>query len=96
MAFKDRVAQIVELLPTFAAVVALPLGLGIMKTSFVNGAGVACGTSDPFRLTQFSNHFKTFRIIYQVLDVDHFRILSDLITHFLHLLETGNWTLDKI
>jgi hypothetical protein len=79
MSFKDCAAQIIKLLPTTLTFVSLAMSLPIVKTTIVDCAGPTFGTSDPFRPPQVTDYFKTFCIIDEVLDIDHSRILSDLI-----------------
>ncbi len=85
MTFEYRVAQIIKLFPAMLAFVSLPMSLSIVKTSFIDPAGSTFRTFYPFRPAQFTDYFETLCIIYEVLDVDHSRILST----FFHLLETG-------
>ena len=83
MTFKDRAAQIIELLPTSLALVSLPMGLMRMKASFGDCTRPALWAAHTIRPAQFTDHRKAFSIIYQVLEVDPLRILPESA----HLLE---------
>jgi hypothetical protein len=85
MAFKDRATQIIELLPTTLTLIPLPMGLMRVKSTFVDRTRPALRTAYSVWPAQFSNDRKTFRVIYQMLDVDHAPILSESV----HLLESS-------
>jgi len=83
MTFKDRATQIVKLLPTALTLISLTMSLMGMKTTFLDRTRPAFRTAHSVRPAQFANHRNAFRIIYQLLEVDHALILSESI----HLLE---------
>ncbi len=69
MAFENSARQIVELLPTGFAAIALPMGLMGMKAAFVDDPGIAMRATNPVRPAQFAHFFKTSCIIDQVVYV---------------------------
>jgi hypothetical protein len=83
MTFKNGAAQIIKLLPTLLTLISLPMGLMGMKTTFLDRTRPTGWTAYSVWPAQFSNHRKAFCVVYQVLEVDHASILSELI----HLLE---------
>jgi len=83
MTFKDGAAQIIKLLPAFLTLISLTMSLMSMKTSFVDRTRLALRTAHSVWPAQFTNDRKAFCVIYQLLDVDHARILSESV----HLLE---------
>jgi len=83
MTFKNRAAQIIKLLPTTLTFIPLPLGLICMITTFVDRIRRTLRTVHSVWPAQFPYDRKTFRIIYQFLDVHHAPILSESF----HLLE---------
>jgi len=83
MTFKDRAAQIIELLPTALTLISLTMGLMRMKTAFLDRIRSTFRTAHAIRPAQFTNHREAFGIVYQLLEVDHVHILSES----LHLLE---------
>ncbi len=87
MTFKYRVAQIIKLFFATPTFVSLPMSLRIVKTTLTDCTGSAFGTSYPFRPAQFTDYFETFRIVYEVLYVDHLQVLSDLIAFSLTSLK---------
>ena len=69
MAFKDGAAQIIKLIPTRLALIALPMGLMRVKAALGNlrgGAGQATETIGPASL---ANRFIAFRIIKEGLNI---------------------------
>jgi len=76
MTFKDRAAQIIELLPAVPALIALPLGLLRMETTFLDCTRSTLRAAHAIRPAQFPNHRIALRIIDQLLEVDHATILS--------------------
>ena len=84
MAFQDRAAQIIKLLPTRLTLISLPMSLMRMITTFLDPARSTLRTSYAVRPAQFSNDRIAFCVIYQLLEVDHVAILSETV----HLLET--------
>ena len=69
MAFKDGAAQIIKLIPTRLALIALPMGLMRVKAALGNlrgGAGQATETIGPASL---ANRFIAFRIINEGLNM---------------------------
>ncbi len=69
MTFEDRAGQIVELLPTSCATIALPVGLMGMKAPFGDHPGATVRTMHSVRPAQFAHFFKTSCIINQVVYV---------------------------
>lgn len=83
MTFKDRAAQIIELLLTALTRVSLTMGLMRMKTTLLDHTRPTFRTAHAVRPAQVANHCKAFGVVYQLLEVDHARILSES----LYLLE---------
>jgi len=83
MTFKDRAAQIIELLPTALALVALPMDLTRMETTFVDRTRSTVRAAHAIWPAQFPYYGKALCIINQLLEVDHPTILSESV----HLLE---------
>ena len=69
MTFKDRAAQIIELLPAVLTPIPLTIGLMCMKNAFVDRTGPTLWTTHPAWPAHFMNDRKAFRISDQVLDV---------------------------
>jgi hypothetical protein len=63
MTFKDRVTQIIELLPTTAAFVPLAMGLAGVKTPFVDRTGRTFWATHPVGPAQLTDHCKAFCIV---------------------------------
>ena len=69
MTFKDGIAQIVKLVPTRFALIALPMGLMRVKSTLVNLYGGAPRASIALGPTQLAHGFITFRVINERLTI---------------------------
>lgn len=69
MTFENGAGQIVELLSTSDAPIALPVGLMGMETAFGDNPGITVRATHPIRPAQFAHFFKTSCIIDQVVNV---------------------------
>ena len=86
MALENRSAQVIKLLLARQAPIALSIAVAVMMSAFLDVCRIAVGAVNPIRPAQVTHHFITLRIINQLLDTYHARILP---YRFLpHLLET--------
>ncbi len=86
MAFENGTSQIIKLLPTRLALVSLSITVAVMMPAFLDVRRIAVRAVNPIWPAQVAHHFITLRIVYQLLDTYHARILPH---RFLpHLLET--------
>jgi len=70
MAFKDGSGQIIKLLATHLAVIALPVSLMRMKTTLVDQLGVAIRAANPFGPAHLAHFFIAFLLVYQVINME--------------------------
>jgi hypothetical protein len=85
--FEDRPTQIVKLLSASMVDVPLPVRIAVMVPSFFDLVRIAARAANPIRPAQLAYHLITLRIVDQLLDTDHARILPH--RFLLHLLETN-------
>ncbi len=71
MAGEDRPGQVVEVLPTVLAVIALSLRLRRIATLFRDPMGVTMGTSYALWPSQLADRLETLQVVDEVLDMDH-------------------------
>jgi len=89
MTLKDCFAQIIKLPSTRLAFVSLTMSLLRMKATLVNITGLAVRALNPLRPAQFTDHFKAFGVVNQVLDIYHDLILP-AISSFVRLAIIGS------
>ena len=86
VSFEDRPTQIVKLLSACMVDVPLPVRIAVMVPSFFDLVRIAARAANPIRPAQLVYHFLTLRIVDQLLDTDHARILPHrFLLHFLEI-----------
>jgi hypothetical protein len=75
MSLEDRSAQIIKLLPTGFAFIALTIVVTVMPPSLFDVRRIAFWTFHPIQPAQFVHNIIAFRIIDQLLYVHHPAIL---------------------
>ncbi len=71
MSFENRMGQVIKLLTTSAALVALAFRLVGVKTTFAKFCGITRWAFDTLGPTQLADGRKTFGIVNQGLNIDH-------------------------
>lgn len=76
MAFKDGVSQIIKLLGTSLTAIPLPVRMMIVKSAFADLARPTFRAADALGPAQLTNFRITFRLIDQVLNIEHRPLLA--------------------
>jgi hypothetical protein len=72
---ENRVAQVIELVPTASAFISLSIGLIGMKTTLIDFVGYTVWATNSVRPAQLADHCKAFGVVNEMLDVQHDRIV---------------------
>ncbi len=86
MSLENGIAQIIKLLPTRLAHVPLSITVAVRMPAFLDVRCIAVRAVNPIRPAQGAHYFIALRIINQLLDTYHARILPH--RSLPHLLET--------
>jgi len=78
MPFKNRPAQVIELVPTRLAFISRTTSLVGMKPALVHEGGTTIRTAHAIRPAQLTYNFKAFGVINQMLDIDHAPIVPTM------------------
>lgn len=76
MTFKDRIGQIIKLFSASLTAVSLPMWVVIVKPAFVDLVRPTFRTADALGPAQLTNFGIAFRLIDQVLNIEHHALLA--------------------